>query len=83
MAQTRSSHGDPDEMSMTNSEVKSATNHRYLKESLCAPALTEPEFNALSTIGAYIRAVQDRLTGVARLFSKDMQVKKFSNLTDR
>ena len=82
-AQTRSSHGEPDEMSVTNSEVESAMNHRHLKEALHAPALKEPEFNTLSTIGAYIRAVRDGLIGVARLFSKDMQVKIFKNLMDR
>ena len=70
-------------MSVTNSEVESAMNHRHLKEALRAPALTEPEFNALSTVGAYIRAAQDGLTGVARLFSKDMQVLIFTNLVDR
>ena len=70
-------------MSVTNFEVESAMNHRHLKEALCAPALTELEFNALRTIGAYVRTVWDGLTGVARLFSKDMQVKKFRNLMDR
>ena len=78
-AQTRSSHGEPTEMSVTNSEVESAMNHRHLKESLHAPALTEPEFTGLRTVGAYIRAAQDGLTGVARLFSKDMQVQVYMN----
>ena len=40
-AQTRSSRGEPDEMSMTNSEVKIAMNHHHLKEGLRAPTLTE------------------------------------------
>ena len=53
-AHTRSSRGEPGEMSVTNSEVESAMNHHHLKEALRAPALTEPEFSALSTIGAYI-----------------------------
>ena len=39
---------------MTNSEVESAMNHRHLKEALRAPALTEPEFNALITLVDYI-----------------------------
>ena len=59
-------------MSMTNSEVESEMNHRHLKEALRTPALTEPEFTALSTVGAYIQAARAGLTGVARLFSKDM-----------
>ena len=70
-------------MSVTNSEVVIAMNHCHLKEALRTPALTEPEFTTLSTVGAYIRAARDGLTGVARLFSKDMQVKKFRNLMDR
>ena len=41
-------------MSVTNSKVESAMNHRHLKEALRAPALTEQEFNAQSTVGAYI-----------------------------
>ena len=82
-AETPSSHGEPDEMSVTNSKVESAMNHHHLKEALCAPALMEPEFTALSTVGAYIRAARDGLTGVARLFSKDMQVQIFMNLVDR
>ena len=41
VAQTRSSHGEPDEMSVTNSEVESAMNHRHLKTSLTRPCLNE------------------------------------------
>ena len=52
-----------DEVSVTN-----------LKEALRTPALTEPEFITLSTVGAYIRAARDGLTGVDFLFSKDIQV---------
>ena len=39
-AWTRSSHGDSDEMSVTNFEVEIAMNHRHLKEALRAAALT-------------------------------------------
>ena len=73
-AQTHLSHQEPDEVSVTNSEVESAMNHRHLKEALRTPALTEWEFAALSTVGAYIRAARDGLTGFARLFSKDIHV---------
>ena len=72
--QTNLPHQEPDEVSITNSEVESAMNHRHLKEALRTPALIEQEFTVLSTMGAYIRATQDGLTGVARLFSKDIQV---------
>ena len=70
-------------MSVTNSEVESAMNHRHLKEALRAPALTEPEFTALSTVGAYIRAARDGLTRVTHLFSKDIQVKIYAILIYR
>ena len=69
-------------MSVTNSKVESAMYHRQLKEALHAPTLTEPEFTALSNVGAYIRAARDRLTGVDRLFSKDMKVQIYMNLVD-
>ena len=61
-------------MSVTNSEVEIVMNHRHLKEALRTPALIEQEFTVLSTMGAYIRAALDGLTGVARLFSKDIHV---------
>ena len=69
---------EPDEMPITNSEVESAMNHRHLREALRTPVITEPEFTALSTVGAYIRTAQDGLTGVARVFSQEMQVKIFN-----
>ena len=72
-----------DDVSVTNSEVESAINHRHSKEALRAPALMEPEFSALSTIGAYIQAAWDGLPGVARLFSKNMQEEFFINLVDK
>ena len=62
VAQTHLPHQELDEVSVTNSEVESAMNHRHLKEALRTPALTEPEFTALSTVGAYIRAARDGLT---------------------
>ena len=55
-------HEDPDEVSVTNSEVESVMNHRRLKETLRAPAFSEQEFTALSTVDAYIRAAWDGLT---------------------
>ena len=42
VAQTHLPHQELDEVSVTNSEVESAMNHRHLKEALRTPALTEP-----------------------------------------
>ena len=57
-------------------------NHRQLKEIMRAPAFTDQEFTALSSVDAYIRAARDGLAGVAYLFSKDMQVIVCANLID-
>ena len=62
-------------MPVTNAEVESAMNHRRLKETLDAPVFSEEVFTALNNVGAYVRAARDGLTGVSRLFSKDIQVK--------
>ena len=43
-------------------------NHRRLKEAMCASALSEQEFTALSSTDAYIRAARDGLAGVIQLF---------------
>ena len=75
VAPSHSPHEDPDEVSATNSEVESAMNHCRLKEALHAPAFSEQEFTTVGTVDAYIRAARDGLTGVARLFSKDIQVR--------
>ena len=66
---------DSDDVSVMNSEVESVMNHRRLKEAMRAPALSEQEFTALSSIDAYIRAAQDGLARVIQLFSKKIQVK--------
>ena len=76
-------HEDLDEVSITNSEVESAMNHHRLKETLRAPTFSEQELIALSTMDAYIRVARDGLTGVNRLFSKDIQVKIYANLIYR
>ena len=70
-------------MSITNSEVESAMNHRRLKEALRAPAFSEEEFTTLNTVEAYIQAARDGLTRVTRLFSKDIEVKIYANLIYR
>ena len=69
---TNPPHEDSDDVSITNSEVESAMNHRRLQETLCTLAFTKQEFTSLSTVDAYIRAARDGLTRVSYLFSKDM-----------
>ena len=66
---------DSDVVSFTNSEVESMMNHHRLKEAMRAPAFSEQEFVALSSVDAYIRAARDGLAGVIHLFSKDIEVK--------
>ena len=69
---------DSDDVSVTNSEVESVMNHRRLKEGMRAPAFSESEFTALSSVDAYLRAARDRLAGVIQFFSKDIQVKIYA-----
>ena len=47
-------HEDSDDVSVTNSEVESAMNHHLLKEGMRAPAFSESEFTALSSVDAYL-----------------------------
>ena len=68
-------HEDSDDASVMNSKVESIMNHHRLKEAMRAPAFSEQEFTALSSVDAYIRAARDGLAGVTQLFSKDIQVK--------
>ena len=53
---------DSDDMSMMNSEVKSAMNHRRRSAALRDPDFTKEAFNAFSLADTYIRATQDGLT---------------------
>ena len=75
-------HEDSDDVSVTNSKVDIIMNHRRLKEAMHAPAFSEKEFTALSSVDAYIRATRDGLAGVTQLFSKDMQVIVCATLID-
>jgi hypothetical protein len=68
-------HEDSDDVSVMNSEVEGMMNHRRLKEAMHAPAFSDQEFAALSSVDAYIRAARDGLAGVTQLFSKDIQVR--------
>ena len=69
---------DSDDISVTNSEVESATNHRCRRAAMRDPTFTEEAFNAFSSTDAYIRAARDGLAGATHQLSKDMRVSTFS-----
>ena len=50
------STGDSDKVSVTNSEVESAMNHRHRRAALRDPGFSEEAFNAFNSGDAYIRA---------------------------
>ena len=50
---------DSDDVSVTNSEVESAMNHRRRRAVLQDPGFLEEAFNAFSSVDAYIRAARD------------------------
>ena len=52
---------DSDNVSVTNSEVESAMNHRRRRAALRDPGFTKEAFNAFSSADAYIRAARDGL----------------------
>ena len=52
---------DSDDVSVTNSEVESAMNHRRRRAALRDPNFTKEAFNAFGSADAYIRAARDRL----------------------
>ena len=68
---------DSDNVSVTNSEVESAMNHRRRIAAMRDPNFTEEAFNAFSSADAYIRAARDGLAGATHQLSKDMRVKNF------
>ena len=45
---------DSDDMSVTNSKVESAMNHRCRRAALCDPGFSKEAFNAFSSADAYI-----------------------------
>ena len=65
---------DSDNVSVTNSEVESAMNHRRRRASLCDPRFAKEAFNAFSSADAYIRAARDGLTRATDQYLKDMRV---------
>jgi hypothetical protein len=65
---------DSDDVSVTNSEVESAMNHRRRRAALRDPGFTKGAFNAFSSADAYIRAARDGLTRATNQHLKDMRV---------
>lgn len=63
-------HEDSDDVSVTNSEVESIMNHRWLKEAMRAPAFSEQEFSALSSMDAYTVRPTDLRIDMTCRFSK-------------
>ena len=65
---------ESDDVSVTNSEVESAINHRRWRAALRDPGFTKEAFNAFSSADACIRAAQDGLTRATNQHLKDMRV---------
>ena len=61
-------------MSVSNSEVESAMNHRRCRAILRDPEFSEEAFDGFSSADAYIRAARDGLTRAADQHLKDMRV---------
>jgi len=61
-------------MSVTNSEVESAMNHRCQRAILRGPHFSEDAFNAFRAADAYIRAARDGLSRATKQHLKDVQV---------
>ena len=71
---------DSDNVSITNSEVESAMNHRRQRVAMRGPNFTKKAFNAFSSTYAYIRAARDGLAGATHQLSKDMRVRFFGQI---
>ena len=65
---------DSDDVSVTNSEVESAMNHRRRRATLRDPDFTKEAFNAFSSADAYIRDARDGLNRATDQHLKDMRV---------
>ena len=68
------SAGESDDVSITNSEVESAMNHRRRRAALRDPDFSKEAFNAFISADAYIRATRDGLGRATGQHLKDMQV---------
>ena len=65
---------DSEDVSITNSEVESAMNHRRRRAALRDPRFSEEAFNAFNSGDAYIREARDGLTRATDQYLKDMRV---------
>ena len=65
---------ESDDVSVTNSEVESAMNHRRRRAVLRDPGFTNEAFNAFSSTDAYIQAARDGLARATDQHLKDMRV---------
>ena len=61
-------------MSVTNSEVESAMNHRRCRAVLRDPKFSEEAFDAFSSGDAYIRAARDGLRRATKQYLADVRV---------
>ena len=68
---------DSDDVSVTNSEVESAMNHRHRRAILQDPGFSEESFNAFNSADAYIRAARDGINRATKQYLKDVQVNLF------
>ena len=64
-------------MSVTNSEVESAMNHRRRRAVLQDPGFLEESFNAFNSADAYILAARDGINRATKHILKDVQVNLF------
>ena len=67
---------DSDDVSVTNSEVESAMNHRHRRAALRDPGFSEKAFNAFNSGDAFIRAARDGLARATDQYLKDIRVSK-------
>ena len=61
-------------MSVTNSEVESAMNHRRCRAVLRDPEFSEEAFNAFSSADAYIRTARNGLSRAMKQYLTDVRV---------
>ena len=73
MPDCRSAEGS-ENMSVTNSEVESAMNHRRCRAVLRDPKFSEEAFDAFSSGDAYIRAARDGLRRATKQYLADVEV---------
>ena len=64
-------------MSVTNSEVESAMNHRRRRAVLRDACFSPEAFDAFNSREAYLRAAQNDLARATEQYVKDIQLRKF------